>query len=1352
MSIRARLLLLILFATLIPALVSGTQFLRRRDAEVADAQRDMALIAQRVALGLQDTVRATAQLHFGLSRARDLDTGDRAACSGFLANVLKEHPQYTGILTIKPDGSLFCDSLRTGRKLNLTDRRYFQNALKSANPLAVEPAFGRLTGSAVLQIAYAARQDSGDPAYVLLASLDLDKYMQSVAKSLTRRKSAVIAFIDDKGTILAWHPGGSKLRGTVLADSTLLRFVLEQKGGVAREFTETGDAARIWAVSAMPETRGSGLRVLVGISKADLLAAANQNARGALSVVALVWLLVFAGAWALMEWGIRRQAARIIAAAARFGAGHFEARIGKPYPKGEIGDMMQAMDHAFERIERLSRMHALLSSINAVIVRVRDRQKLLEEACHIAVEHGGFGIAWIGMLDPQTREIIPAACAGVEAESLAATSRNTARLDAPLGQGIVGRAIRERRPVFSNDLAIETSQGGARRQEALRRGYRSLIALPLVVENQAVGSLSLFAMELDFFTAEEVGLMSEIAGNISFALDLIQKREALADSEQKLDNILGTLQEVVWSMDPHSGRVLYVNAAISQLTRRPAADFLAQPRLWRRIVHRDDRAAMHSAIRRLLHEGTLAHEFRIVLADGSDRTVECSAHVRRGSAGKAVSIDGTLSDITERKRAQTALLRLNDELEDKVAARTVDLQRARQQAEVANLAKSSFLAAMSHEIRTPMNGVIGMIDVLHQTSLKGDQVEMVDLIRESAFSLLGIIEDILDFSKIEAGKLELEHEAIAVSDVVEGVCSMLNGMAVKKDVTLVLYTDPMIPALVQGDALRVRQMLVNLASNAIKFCSEQSHGGRVSVRALLIEQTPQQVTVEFRVTDNGIGMDEVTQARLFTAFTQADASTTRRFGGTGLGLAIVSHLVELMGGKVTVQSAPGAGSTFMVRLPFMRLTGESNGVGVEMASDVAGLFCVVVGAVGGLADDLAVYLKHANALVARAPDLVSAGIQTAGRSGLSVWIVDAGDEPQSPQQIRAAAPAKAGEDVRLVVVLIERGKRRHPRAVAPDMITVDGDSLSRRTFLTAVAVAAGRASLIPDTETAAFGKLATTAPSREEALRQGRLILIAEDNETNQKVIVRQLALLGYTADVADDGREALERWHSGEYALLLTDLHMPNMDGYELTQAIRAAEKDGKRIPIIALTANALKGEAEHCRAVGMDDYRSKPSPLAELKSVLEKWLPVAQSGANVSALPGLPKPAASQVTAIMPATTAVPVDVKVLKALVGDDLGLIREFLQDFRNSAARITLELRAACAACQTKPAADAAHKLKSSARAVGALVLGDLCSAMEEEGKAGNCDALTMLLPRFEAEMAVVENYLDTYANAPIEVG
>jgi PAS domain S-box-containing protein len=1116
------------------------------------------------------------------------------------------------------------------------------------------------------------------------------------------------------------------------------------------------------------------------------------------------------------------------------------------------------------KIARLHRIQAVTSGINAAIVHISDKQKLLEEACRIPVEHGGFGIAWIGMLDHTTRDIVPAACAGVDAESLMATVPSSARDDIVIGRGIIGRAVREQRAVISNDLIAESSPGGVRRKEAIRRGYHALICLPLVVDGLTVGALALFAEGVNFFDDEEVALLTQLAGNVSFALDRIEKRKSLAASEQKLNGILSTLKEVVWSIDPQSGQIVYINAAIRHLTRRPVTDFLGHQRRWRHMIHRADRAALRSATRLLFQDGRMTHEFRIVLGDGEERTVACSARVRNDDTGKPARIDGTLvditerviaeaalrrqqselrvmfdllpamiwikdtenrilqvnqkvaqaagmsveaiegkptleiypneaekyyaddlevirskkpklkivewlrdpdgkavwvqtdkvpvcddkgtvlglvvmaQDITERKRAEEELRQLNEELEEKVSARTADMERARREAEAANHAKSSFLAAMSHEIRTPMNGVIGMIDVLHQTSLKGDQVEMMELIRESAFSLLGIINDILDFSKIEAGKLDLEREPTAIADVVESVCSMLNGLAQKKDVALTLYTDPAIPVQVLSDALRLRQVVVNITNNAIKFCSGLSHAGQVSVRAVLVEERPEQVMVEFKVCDNGMGMDEGTQARLFTAFTQADAGTTRRFGGTGLGLAISKNLVAMMGGEITVQSAPDAGSTFTVRLPFTPITATA-ATAVEATSELAGLSCVVIGPAGGMADDLAVYLTHAKAVVVRVATLTDAEERSVGRTSLEVWVVDAGEHRLPAERMQTVLHSQAGHDIHFVVVVIERGKRRRPRVVAPDMIAVDGNALNRRTFLKAVAAAAGRASLEPEADEHASDSVAAIAPSRDEALRQGRLILVAEDNETNQKVILRQLALLGHTADIAADGREALTHWQCGDYGLLLTDLHMPKLDGYELTAAIRAREKDGKRIPIIALTANALKGEADHCLASGMDDYRSKPTPLAELQAVLDKWLPAAQPKADAPASGG---------SAAVPAepansnTAALPVDVNVLKELVGDDPALVREFLQDFRSSAAKITEELRAAFDAGEPGAVAAAAHKLKSSSRAVGAFALGTLCEAMEEEGKAGTLDALAVLLPRFEAEIAKVKAYLD----------
>ena len=711
---------------------------------------------------------------------------------------------------------------------------------------------------------------------------------------------------------------------------------------------------------------------------------------------------------------------------------------------------------------------------------------------------------------------------------------------------------------------------------------------------------------------------------------------------------------------------------------------------------------------------------------------------------------GTLENqMREIGKSEAALLKLTEELEEKVIARTADLEHARLEAEQANQAKSVFLATMSHEIRTPMNGVIGMVDVLQQSSLKGPQVEMVNIIHDSAFALLSIIDDILDFSKIEAGKLQIESVPMSVADVVDTACETMDSLALKKRVELTLFSDPSIPSQVMGDAGRLRQILVNLTSNAIKFSSGQQRKVRVSVHLMLAESTPEQVMLEFRVTDNGIGMDEATQARLFTPFTQADSSTTRIYGGTGLGLAISRQLIKLMGGEITVQSEPGKGSMFSVRLLFKRLP-EQPDVNPKL---VAGLPCLVVGGTEGIADDIAAYLVHAGALVERVADLAAVKEWIASRPpGLCIVLIDtAGDNPPL-DKLRAAALAHPEQETRFVA--IRRGQRREPRLEDSDLVSVDGNALTRRALLKAVAIAAGRAKE-PDREGLPGGAKATLTPLlREEARRRGSLILVAEDNEINQKVILQQLTLLGQTVDIASNGREALELWQSGDYGILITDLHMPEMDGYELTAAIRAAETsvsetNKPRAPVIAFTADALKGEAEHCRAVGMDDYLSKPVQLVNLKAMLKKWLPVAVEAVPIQSTQN--NPLDSFNTPIPPPTPSLkggkntaPVDVNVLKALVGDDAATIRDFLHDFRLSAAKIAVELRTACATGQAGAAGALAHKFKSSARSVGALALGELCAEMEKSGKAGDSEALTMLLSKFEQELASVEGYIEGY--------
>jgi len=639
----------------------------------------------------------------------------------------------------------------------------------------------------------------------------------------------------------------------------------------------------------------------------------------------------------------------------------------------------------------------------------------------------------------------------------------------------------------------------------------------------------------------------------------------------------------------------------------------------------------------------------------------------------------------------------------------------------ANRAKDLFLASMSHEIRTPMNGIIGTLDVLQQSSLIAPQLELVNLIRESADSLLRIIDDILDFSKIEAGRLDIERLPMSVAQVVEKSCNLVNRLAERKGGILTVFADPMIPATLLGDESRLRQILINLINNAIKFSSGREQPGRVAVRAMLVERQPDHAVVEFRVTDNGIGMNEDTLARVFTSFTQADASTTRRYGGTGLGLVICKQLASLMGGDIAVETNVNAGSTFTVRVPFAFAPGLTDAT--RSPSEIKGLTCVVVGGHAGLADDLATYLEADAASVVRVPDLAAAREWNgACPRGLAVWVVDAGEDLPAMGELQSALRARADLDLRVVLVVIGRGQRRNPRAKADDVILIDGNSLNRHTLAKAVAIAAGRASAEPVVPSGHHRTARAFTPSRDEALQQHRLILVAEDNEINQKVVRQQLDLLGYAADVATTGREAFKRFQSGNYALLLTDLHMPEMDGYDLTLKIRMAEGGRTRTPIIALTANALRGESERCLAVGMDDYLSKPAPLATLAAVLARWLPAAD-----------PK--------TLPDQSSVPVQVSVLEALVGTDPQLIREFLQAFAVSAGQLAVELAEACGQQRSQNAAAIAHKLKSSSRSVGALRLAELCAAIEFAGNAADLTRLTELLPDFESELAAVDGYL-----------
>ncbi len=698
--------------------------------------------------------------------------------------------------------------------------------------------------------------------------------------------------------------------------------------------------------------------------------------------------------------------------------------------------------------------------------------------------------------------------------------------------------------------------------------------------------------------------------------------------------------------------------------------------------------------------------------------------------------------LREMRRIQSSEWQLRGELVDfaarvreaertsaQAAAERVELERelrsVRESVGAANRAKTEFLATMSHEIRTPLNGILPILEVLKESKLDPEQRQLVLTAVTSSQHLLRIINDILDFAKAESGKLELESVEFNLRELVLSITDLMGRTAKQRGLKLSINIPDDVPLSLRGDPIRLRQILTNLLSNAIKFTDR----GGIRIDIERRRSTRREVELLFSVADTGVGIPPEAARRLFQSFTQADASTTRKHGGTGLGLAICKRLVELMGGRIGVRSKEGVGSTFMFVVPLRKSVVDVPSARTDLEGVRALVFCNDEDHERRLIDALTswgVNFQRAANMVDALNKLTSSA--SLGESwAYEVLVIDTEGMEQMALTLAREVRANPALSQLRIVGITASGKTADELRSAASAVVIEqpfNAGALRQTLGRLLDVQTH--GLVPpphapvgmeswmreDDDSGKAGKPTQTVVSGGDAALHGKVLLV-EDNPVNLAVARKLLDRLGLEVDAAKDGRVAVDAVHRTRYDLVLMDCQMPEMDGYEATREIRVREAVMKRarLPIVAMTANAMAGDRERCFEAGMDDYLAKPLDVAQLREVLAKWLVPDQTRAPPQAPPKpTPEPAPQEETVL---------DTKVLKNLrdaVEEDFPAI---IRGFVGHAPTLMRELDEGLAANDVARLVRPAHSLKSSSASVGALRVSELAKTVEHSAREGD---------------------------------